>query len=59
MVGKGDHTPPFSRLSPFLEIQDVSTFYRAIGKAKILNHSFNRFVYNLYPQTILILEEYL
>ena len=48
IVGKGDHTPrtflgqpPFSKISPFLEIQDVPTFYRLIGKTKVLNDSFN------------------
>ena len=61
IVGKGSHTPPppFSKIPPFLEIQDVPTFYRPIGKTKVLNDSFNRFVYKFYPQSILILEEYL
>ena len=30
-----------------------------IEKTKVLNDSFNQFVYNFYPQSILILEEYL
>ena len=49
--------PPYSKIPPFLEIQDVPTFYRSIGKAKVLNNSCNQFVYNFYPQSILILEE--
>ena len=56
-------TTPFSSplpfLHPFLKIQDPLTFYRSIEKTKVLNDSFNRFVYNFYPQRILILEEYL
>ena len=51
MVGKGGHTPPF------LEIQNVSTFHSSIGKTIVLNNSCNQFVYNFYPQSILILEE--
>ena len=46
IVGKGGHTPPlfwanpsFSKISTFLEIQDVPTFYRPIGKTKVLNES--------------------
>ena len=65
-VGKGGHTPcfpdqvsPFSKISPFLEIQDVPTFHRPIKKTKVLNDSFNRFVYKFYQQNILILEGYL
>ena len=50
---------PFSKIPLFLEIQDVPTFYRPIGKTKVLNDSFNQFVYKFYPQSILILEEYL
>ena len=46
-------------IPPFLEIQDGPTFYRPIGKTKVLKHSFNRFAYNFYSQSILILEEYL
>ena len=49
--------PPFSKILPFLEIQDVPTFYRPTRKTKVLNDSFNRFVNNLYPQSILILEK--
>ena len=64
-VGKGGHTPPpfldqplpFSTISPFLEIQDVPTFYRFIEKTKVLNNSCNQFVSNFYPQSILVLEE--
>ena len=57
---KGGHTPPpFSKISPFLEIQDDPTFYRPIGKTKVLNDSFNRVLYKFYSQSILILEEYL
>ena len=44
---------------PFLEVQDVLTFYRPIWKTKVLNDSFNQFVYKFFPQSILILEEYL
>ena len=51
--------PPQSKFPPFLEIQDVPTFYRPIKETKVLNESFNRFVYNFYLQSILILEEYL
>ena len=68
IVGKGGHTPPpsqfldhppppFSKIPPFLEIQDVPTFHMSIGKTKVLNNSCNQFVYNFYPQSILILEE--
>ena len=66
IVGKGGHTPPlfwfnppFSKIPPFLEIQDVPTFYRPIEKTKVLNESFNQLLYKFYPQSILILEEYL
>ena len=60
IVGKGCHTPPpFSKFSPFLEIQDVLTFYRPIRKTKVLNESFNQLIYKFYLQSILILEEYL
>ena len=49
IVGKGGHTPPspflgqppFYKIPPFLEIQDVPTFYRLIGKTKAFNDSFN------------------
>ena len=51
--------PSFRKIPPFLEIQDVPTFYRPIGKTKILNDSFKWFAYNFYPQSILILEEHL
>ena len=51
--------PPFSKISLFLEIQDVPTFYRPIRKTKVLNNAFNRFVNKFYPQSILVLEEYL
>ena len=70
IVGKGGHTPPplfwinppppplfFSKIPPFLEIQDVPTFHRFIGKIKVLNNSCNQYVYNFYPQSILVLEE--
>ena len=50
-------TPP-SKIPPFLEIQDVPTFFRLIGKTKVLKDSFNQFADNFYPQSILILEEY-
>ena len=47
-------------ISPFSKIpQDVPTFPRPIRKTKVLNDSFNWFVYKFYPQSILILEEYL
>ena len=65
IVGKGGHTflflgqLPFSNIPLFLQIQDVPTFYRPIGKTKVLNHSFNQFVYKFYQQSLLILEEYL
>ena len=66
VVGKGglptpsfldQHPPPFSKIPPFLEIQDVPTFHRSIGKTKVLNNSCNPFVYSFFPQSILILEE--
>ena len=60
IVGKGGHSPPpLSTIPPFLEIQDVPTFHRSISKAKVLNNSCNQSVYSSYPQSILILEEYL
>ena len=34
-------------------------FIGLAGKKKVVKDSFNQFVYNLYPQSILILEEYL
>ena len=66
-VGKGVHTPPFldqpplpfSKIPSFLEIQDIPTFFRLVGKTKVLKDSFNRVVDDFYPQSILILEEYL
>ena len=63
IVGGRGHTPlfldqpPFSKISPFLEIQDVLTFHRSIRKTKALNNSCNQFVYHFYPQSILIFEE--
>ena len=64
LVGKGGHTPPpfidqlpFSKIPPFLEIQDVPTFHRFIGKTKVVNNCCNQFVYNFYPPSILVLEE--
>ena len=57
-IGKVGNTPtPFSKIPPFLGIQDVPTFHRSIGKTKVLNNSCNQFVYTFYPQSILILEE--
>ena len=44
-------------VAPFLEIQDVPTFYKSLRKAKVLNNSSNQFVYHFYPQSILIFEE--
>ena len=50
IAGKGGHTPPFlgqsppppfSEILPFLEIQDIPTFYRPTRKTKVLNESFN------------------
>ena len=64
IVGKGGHpsplfqiNTPFSKIPLFLEIQDVPTFHRLIKKTKVLNNFCNRFVYNFYPQSILVLEE--
>ena len=67
IVGKGGHTPPsfqdnaplllFSKILLFLDIQDVPTFHRFIGKTKVLNNSCNQFVCSFYPQSILVLEE--
>ena len=54
--GRSYLPPPFLH---FLEIQDVATFYRPIGKTKVLNESSNRLLYKFYPQSILILEKYL
>ena len=47
IVGKGGHTPLFKinpcfyKILPSLEIQDPPTFYRLIGKTKVLNNSSN------------------
>ena len=51
--------PFFSKITPFLEIQDVPTLFRIIRKTKVLKDSFNQFADNFYAQSILILEEYL
>ena len=51
--------PPFSKIPPFLEIQDVPNFYRSVGKKKVLNESFKRLLHKFYLQSILILEKYL
>ena len=56
IVGHGGHTHPFLRFPSFLEIQDVPTFHRSIGKAKVLDNFYNQFVYNVYSQSILILK---
>ena len=56
---RGIIAPSFSKISPFLEIQDVPTFYRHTGKTNGLIESSNRLLYKFYPQSILILEEYL
>ena len=53
IVGKVGPTSPFSKNPLFLETQDVPTFYRSIGKTKVLNDAFNRFVHKFYPQSIL------
>ena len=58
IVGKGGHTlphAPFSKIPPFLEIQDVPTYHTFIRKTKVPNNSCNQFVYNFYPQSILVL----
>ena len=63
IVGKGvisplsRYPPPFSKISPFLEIQNVPTFHRFIRETQVLNKFCNQFVYHFYPQSILILEE--
>ena len=62
IVGKGGHTPPPPfplSMIPLLEIKDVPTLYRPTRKTKVQNESFNQLLYELYPQSILILEEYL
>ena len=62
-VGKGvippflGHPPPFSKIFPFLEIQDAPTFYKPMRKTNVVNDSFNQFVYKFHPKSILILEE--
>ena len=53
------HTHIFSKITSFLEIQCVPTFYTLIGKTKVLNETFNWLFYKFYPRSILILEEYL
>ena len=53
-----DKSPPFFKISLFVEIQDFPALYRLIGKTKLLNDSFTHFIH-FYPQSILILEEYL
>ena len=50
IVGKGV-IPLFSKIPPFLEIQEVPTYLRSIGKTKVLNNSCNQFVYISYPQS--------
>ena len=40
-------------MPPFLEIQDVPTFYSPIKKTKVLNESFKWLLYIFYPQSIL------
>ena len=64
IFGKGVIPHPLSRstppkILPFPEIQDVPIFHRPIRKTKVLNESFNQFLHKFYPQSILILEEYL
>ena len=57
IVGKGVIPPPFSKIAPFLAIQDVSTFHRSLRKTKVMNNSCNQFVQYFYPQSIFVLEE--
>ena len=63
IVRKGGHTPPFLdqppffKIPPFLEIKGGPISLTSIGKTKVLNISCNQFVYNFYPESILILEE--
>ena len=64
IFGKGGHTPlflenggPFSKIPPFLEIQDVPTVHWSLRKTKVLNNSCNQFVYHFYHKSILVLEE--
>ena len=44
--------PTLFQDSPFLEIQDVPTFFRPIRKTKVLDESFSRLLYKFYPQSI-------
>ena len=54
-----DQLPLFYDSPAFLEIQDVPTFHRSIGKAKVLNNSCNQCVLisALKISAVLILEE--
>ena len=45
------HPPPLSKIPPFLEIQDVPTFYRPNRKMKVLNESFNQLLYKFYQKS--------
>ena len=54
---EGGSYPPFSKILPFLEIQDFPTFHRSFRKTKVLNNSCNQFVYHFYRQSILVLKE--
>ena len=49
--------PPFSKISPFLEIHNVPAFHRFIRETIVLNNLCNQFEYHFYPQSILILEK--
>ena len=53
-VGVDQPPPPlfFFKTSLFLQIKDIPTIHRSIGQTKVLNNSFNQFVYNFYPQSI-------
>ena len=46
-------------MGSLVEVQDASTFHRSIRKTKVVINSCNQFEHNFYPQSILILEEYL
>ena len=59
IVGKGGHIPPPFLRFPLSTNPRCPTFYRSIMKTKVLNDFFNQFVYKFYPQSILILGEYL
>ena len=53
-VGVDQPPPPppppfFFKTFLFLQIKDVPTIHRSIGQTKVLNNSFNQFVYNFYP----------